>query len=148
MEDLIPEYLSTIKAAKKALHVAQEPSEREILSSIISDMEYSVYWMRHGHPPQHTEVYQEVLLEPKLLEQVLEHYALYADTYTVRTSQRAAVFRALGILTPRETEVWAMREDGKTYQEISDMLQIARSTVQSYYERAVDKIDKCRTKLL
>ena len=78
----------------------------------------------------------EALLDPAVTRDLIHHY-LDGETH----EPGAASTRTLDRLTEREREVLALVAEGRSNQEIADLLVIAESTAKTHVKRILAKID-------
>ncbi|MTW85611.1 sigma-70 family RNA polymerase sigma factor [Virgibacillus dakarensis] len=123
------------------------PADREDLShinSMISDMDYSLEWLRKGRRPgnmrgidKRSAYQRRVLIDMDLLP-ALE---LEPEEKTISDEQKALLADILIDLSDRERHCYLLHmANGWTITEISGEIGVSRGTVQSYIDRAKEKI--------
>lgn len=121
-----------------------QEEEQEIVESMISDMNFSLEWMKRGRRPgnrrgvDRRSVYQRtVLLEPDVFP------TLDVEPKERRFSddEKRKIIDILWLLSNRERQCFLLHmTHGMSYAEISKELNISRRTVQQYVERAREKL--------
>ncbi len=90
------------------------------------------------------EIKTRMALEQKAAEQVIT-----ADEITIMRENRKLVQEAINLLSEQQRNVYILsREEGLTYEQIADRLQISRNTVKEHLGRAVEAIKKHLNKKL
>ncbi|MDG5470526.1 sigma-70 family RNA polymerase sigma factor [Jeotgalibacillus sp. ET6] len=121
-------------------------NEHRIVSEMISDMNFSLEWMRKGRRPgnrrgiDHRSVYQRTaLLDMDLFPSIdLKPKQVY-----LKEEQRRQLIDILLDFSYRERECYLLHmAQGLSYADIADELNLKRRTVQQYVERAKEKVDK------
>lgn len=154
MEALIKEYdQSLCKIRKSKENVSEE--QQKILSSMASDLEYSLEWMRTGRRPgnrrgiERRAAYQrERAFDPMLMQryfrsadETVYEWDNHVQQYTIGEWEKIQLEDALSVLTEREKEIYLMsRGNCFSYSEIAGYLVISRSAVQTMIERSEKKI--------
>jgi RNA polymerase sigma factor (sigma-70 family) len=149
--DLIPGYNRSLRLATKARETAPE-DEQEIYKGMIADLNYALEWMRHGGNP-----YRRHGAEKKYARSWdpawLDHYKSPHGRYTDRTQftgelsadDRFRIEEAMRELSEREKQCYMLYHvDGMSEYDIAIELQIGRSTVQKFMERATTKIENAK----
>ncbi|WP_374020056.1 sigma factor-like helix-turn-helix DNA-binding protein [Paenibacillus thiaminolyticus] len=138
------------EAEQIAAEIATLESDMSFLSSMISDREYDIEWMKTGRRPgnkreiERRAAYQrERPVDPLKLQAYVAKScsggAVQAERITDR--ERDRIEFALGQLSPREKECYEMiRGNGLTYAEVAEILDIQRGTVQAFVESAEEKV--------
>lgn len=111
--------------------------EAETVSGMLADMRYALTWMRRGRRPgsrrgaERTDVYRQREVYIKL------------SGAQMSGAERLRMVEALLALSDRERTCFLLHmAQGLTLQEISDKLELSKRTVQSYIDRAKEKISE------
>lgn len=154
MKDLIKQYKKTLKQLEESKNGATE-KDVEIISEMITDIEYSLEWMCTAKKPgnrrgiERRAAYQrEKPCDPLLMQRFTRSTVMpmYEWDTEVKESvisewDRIQLEDALSTLTEREKEIYVMsRGYGFTQDKISNYLKLQRTTVQEYLKRADKKI--------
>lgn len=115
------------------------------ITGMISDMEYSLDWMKRGRRPgnlrgiDRRSAYQRrVLLDMDLFPSI----DLKPKQKYLTEEQKKQLIDILVELSNRERQCFIMHmAHGMTFAEISEELNLGRSTIQKYIERAKKKIN-------
>ena len=159
---LLEEYdrsLSDLRAVKKEI-VAEEcevtnisplQDKKSILNSMENSMVFAMDWMEKGRNPdlqrgadKHA-VYQRQFFEsldviPDIAEQIYDINTKELHLTELEKKQLAKIFASW---SRRERDCFIARTvEQMTYQQIADKLDVGRSTVQSYVERAKKKMEE------
>ncbi|MCC1487701.1 sigma-70 family RNA polymerase sigma factor [Bacillus tropicus] len=154
MEELVKSYKHSLRKLKKAReNVCEE--EKKIFSSMISELEFTIEWLRTGRRPGNSRgierraAYQrERAVDPLLMQRYFRatdnHIYEWDDhkqEHVIGEWDKIRLEDALSLLTAREKEVYFMsRGHCLTYKEIAKCLKLSCSTVQTMIERAEKKI--------
>lgn len=79
----------------------------------------------------------DAVLAPSTTRRVLD---TYADTFDLRSGPRPRPDVALGVLTPRERDIFAELAAGLTNQEIAQRLTLSETTVKTHVTRVLAKL--------
>ncbi|MCA1042936.1 sigma-70 family RNA polymerase sigma factor [Bacillus toyonensis] len=154
MEELINSYTHSLLEIRNAKTNANE-EERKIFSGMISDLEFTLEWLRTGRRPgnrrgiERRAAYQrERACDPLLMQRYFRgtdnHIYEWDDhhqEHIIGEWDKIRLEDALSLLTAREKEVYFMsRGHCLTYKEIAKCLKLSCSTVQTMIERAEKKI--------
>ncbi|KAB2334278.1 sigma-70 family RNA polymerase sigma factor [Bacillus mesophilum] len=160
MRVLIAEYRKSLRIAKQMKRIfdnTMEPSlealeELKIINGMISDLEYAIEWMKSGRNPdgrRGVDKHGVYLTDPALLDVLPVQGVKPSDNKEMDSLQRELVEDALCTLTKRERDVFMMiKVEGLTYEHTADLLGIKKSTVQTHFERAEQKVEKRKTESL
>lgn len=151
---LLYEYKKTLRELRRAYKEAdcvytldhQLKTDRSIIASMISDLEFVIQWIETGKNPDSrrgadkTEVY---LTDPFLLER-LEYGPMYqVPVREIGQVDKEKMVDALSILSKREKEIFILAKgEMLSYEAIAELLGIKKSTVQTHMERAERKIER------
>ncbi|HFK1785125.1 TPA: sigma-70 family RNA polymerase sigma factor [Bacillus cereus] len=154
MQDLIKQYNTTLRQLREEQKDAEE-EDVKILTDMISDISYSLEWMKKVRRPENHRgierlaAYQrERVCDPLLMKRYfrrmddnLYEWDNHQQEHAIGEWDKVRLEDALSLLTEREKEVYLMsRGYCLTYREIARYLNITCSTVQSMIERAEKKI--------
>ncbi|HHL3303683.1 TPA: sigma-70 family RNA polymerase sigma factor [Bacillus cereus] len=154
MEKLINSYSQSLRRMKNAKANANE-EEQKIFSGMISDLEFTLEWLRTGRRPgnrrgiERRAAYQrERAVDPLLMQRYFRstdnHIYEWDDhqkEHVIGEWDNIRLEDALSLLTVREKEVYFMsRGHCLTYKEIANYLDLSCSTVQTMINRAEKKI--------
>lgn len=135
--------------------IANLKVQKDLYSSCKSDLNYTIYWMEHGHAPGATRgierraVYErEIAIDPFKLQlyysikqpempwEVSDH-----DYSILDKSEKELIEYALNGLTNNEREMYYLFvAKGMSQYKIADMLYVTRNTVKTTLSRAKRKI--------
>lgn len=151
VERLIREYRDGKKALEeyRAKLNREDPAddvEYEIVTGMISDMQYALEWMRRGRRPgnrrgvERQSVYQRTaLLDPALFPSL----DLEPSRRTLTDWEKRQIVDILWALSERERQCFILHMSyGMSYAEIAAELKISKRSVQEYISRAKEKIYK------
>ncbi|MBJ8205502.1 sigma-70 family RNA polymerase sigma factor [Bacillus cereus] len=154
MKDLIKQYKKTLKQLEESKNCATE-KDVEIISEMITDIEYSLEWMCTAKKPgnrrgiERRAAYErEKPCDPLLMQRYVRSTEMQAYEWDTEVKEsvisewdRIQLEDALSTLTEREKEIYVMsRGYGFTQDKISNYLKLQRTTVQEYLKRADKKI--------
>lgn len=147
MEDLIKEYTEGLKRIRKAQQESTDVEDKRILSSMASDLQYALDWLKSGRCPENRRgverlaAYQrERAVDPFILQSMVDQFSRRREC-TVTEWDRLRIREALSVLTKREREVFLMsRAENFSYEQIAVQLGISKSSVQTMISRAEQKI--------
>jgi RNA polymerase sigma factor (sigma-70 family) len=148
MDELIKKYRESLKIVHQLQLRASKEEDIRLLGGMASDLQYSLDWLRSGRRPgskrgiERRAAYQrERPIDPMRLQTFYANPS--AGKCTVTESDRERLEDALSVLTEREKEMYLMSKGGcLSYYQISEMLNVAKSTVQDTIERAEKKISQ------
>lgn len=156
MEGLINSYTQSLLETRNAKDNASE-AEKKIFSDMISDLEFTIEWLRTGKRPgnrrgiERRAAYQrERAVDPLLMQRYLRSTGVqlyewdkHEKENVISEWEKIQLEDALTLLTDREKEVYLMsRGYCFSYDKIANYLVISRSTVQTMIERAEKKVAK------
>ncbi|MCM3651316.1 sigma-70 family RNA polymerase sigma factor [Metabacillus litoralis] len=159
MEDLIFEYKRSLKEARKMYKhfkeidpvklTAKQSSDKKLISSMISDLEYTIEWLEKGRQPgakrgyDRRDSYKRMLIkDPKIIETFSKDINKESDE-EVSSWDLERINDALSVLTNREKEIFLLNKvQLYSYEEIADVLGVSKSTVQTNMKRAENKMMK------
>lgn len=130
LQPLIAEYRDSLRRVRRAWERATEPADRQILSSMARDLEWTIEYMRTGWPPQPDERSRSwrkarvVLVDPLVMQaivqerdRILERAAMHGVDLTVfdragscglTAAERSALEAVLQDLTAEERDVFML----------------------------------------
>lgn len=154
MKDLLIEYRKTklqvinkIKYLEE--HLLDEAEDLPVYKEILKDIEYTIEWLITGHEPGNYNAIDKAqcyLVDHDVISKVFSE-SMYSKTSEVEYSDvinniNHPVSYALMKLTQKELECFIMVKcEGMSLNEVAQLLNIRKSTVQAYLERATLKIN-------
>ncbi|ATO28661.1 sigma-70 family RNA polymerase sigma factor [Bacillus atrophaeus] len=155
MQDLIIEYKRSLKEARKMYRAfsktpeidmtAEQKNDKKIIGSMISDIEFTLEWLQNGRQPgarrgaDRRDVYQRTILaDPRIIDALPEEYAINQESEgEVSDWDKERIADALSVLTEREKDIFIMHTvQNLSYEEIAQLLDIKKGTVQKNIERS------------
>ena len=110
-----------------------EADEARTVSGMLSDMRYSLDWMRRGRRPGSRKGAER--------RDIYRRRELIARMEPMTDEERQRLIDCVAVMTERELTCWLLHmAHGLTFQEIGDRLGLSRRTVQQYVERARKKV--------
>ncbi|OCA87486.1 Fis family transcriptional regulator [Bacillus wudalianchiensis] len=127
----------------------QQAADKKIISSIITDLEFVIEWLEKGRLPgakrgyDRRDSYQRMLLkDPKIIDAFSSEVKNEPDG-TVSQTDLERIDDALSVLTRREKEIFILNKvQLYSYDEIAELLNVKKSTVQTNMRRAEIKLSK------
>lgn len=127
--------------------IAQLETDMKLIGQMRSDIEYVIEWLDTGKRPgnkrgiERRAAYQrERPVDPLIMQSYLSKTSSGSNVQ-VSDRDRDRIEFALEQLSPRERECYEMiRGNGLTYAEVSNLLDIERTSVQSYIDSADKKL--------
>lgn len=123
--------------------------DKSLINSMISDMDYSLEWMRRGRRPESRRgvdrraAYQRRVLMDMDLFPLIEEVAEEEPEVQITEEKKKQILDALIELSDRERHCYLLHmANGMTISQIKAELGVGRSTVQTYINRAKQKINK------
>jgi RNA polymerase sigma-70 factor (ECF subfamily) len=150
----VEDYRLTLKETKNLLEKASG-EEEDIIKGIISDLEYTIEWMKSGRRPgnkrgiERRAAYQrERPMDPLIIQRYFRStnegiykWDNHVEEDVISISDRLRIDQALTVLTEKEKEIYLMsRGHCLSYSQIARYLCVSRSSVQSTIERAENKL--------
>ncbi|MES5847949.1 MULTISPECIES: sigma-70 family RNA polymerase sigma factor [unclassified Bacillus cereus group] len=153
MIDLIKQYKETLNQLLTAKEKATKQEEK-IINRMISDIEYSLNWMRNGREPEakrgierRASYQRDVKVNPLLIQRYLRsketeyEWDKEQKENAITTWEKIQLDDALSTLSKIEKEIFVMYKVGMfTQEEIAEMRGVTRSTIQQHLRRADKKI--------
>ncbi|OES45826.1 sigma factor-like helix-turn-helix DNA-binding protein [Domibacillus iocasae] len=153
MRTLIYEYKQSLRALKevkaaieaKPELLEQDLQDKTLINSMISEVEFAIQWMVSGRNPDarrgadRTGAYT---LDPKLIEAVVPNRIVASEERKLTADEKWLLDDVLGDLTTREKDVFTLiKAEGITFEYTAELLGLTKSSVQTYLERAEQKIE-------
>lgn len=131
------------------LYKTADADDKKVISSMISDCEYAMEWLETGRRPgnkrgiERRSAYQrEKLVDPVRMQSFVQNSNAGSPS-NLSEYQRFQIEDALSRLSPRERECYTMAHgDCLSFARIASLLDLKKSTVQSYVETAQRKISE------
>ena len=156
MQDLLKEYKETRRQLNRAYEARREGvkvldnqaiTERQLLSEMISDVEYVIEWLETGRRPgnkrgiERRAAYErEKLMDPVRMQAFVAR-GTAGSPCNLTEWQRFQLEDALSSLTERERECYELTHgEGFSFEETARLLKITKSSVQTLVTRAQIKI--------
>ncbi|MCM3108789.1 sigma-70 family RNA polymerase sigma factor [Bacillus velezensis] len=155
MQDLIIEYKRALRETRKMYRLykdtaevnltAEQINDKKIISSMISDIEFTLEWLQNGRQPgarrgaDRRDAYQRTILAgPRLIDALPEEYAIVQEAEGgVSDWDKERITDALSVLTEREKDIFMMHTvQNMSFEEIAQLLGIKKGTVQKNIERS------------
>lgn len=155
--DLIPGYRHTRAMLKRARDVNEIPDGKSTIGSMIGDVEYALEWMETGRRPGSRRgverPYRVRSWDPAWIESYASPNGVYTDrrqfSGELSTEDRFRIEDAMRDLSDRERQCFMMYHvDGMSEYEIARELNVGRSSVQKFLERARNKIEEAKVSSL
>ncbi|MCG7410588.1 RNA polymerase subunit sigma-24 [Paenibacillus sp. ACRRX] len=147
MQDLLPEYKQTIKQLQRAKESSLDTGDVRTLSEMISSTQFSIDYIKKGYYPEnrrgiHRRSGQQrtTILDP-LWMQSYASPASCGSHATLSDTERLQIDLALSTLTEQERQAYTLHR-GLSFplSQIALEMDVSKSTVQSYLDRADEKI--------
>lgn len=154
MNDLIEQYTETLRDIRRMQREACE-EDKSILGSMAGDLEYALEWMKTGRKPgnrrgverlaayQRERSYDSLTLQ-KFFRSTSDSYEWTEKGYeesVITEWDKTSIEDTLSVLTDRERDIYLMsRGQMLSYEQIAQMLDISKSSIQTTIERAEKKI--------
>lgn len=142
-----------IKAEKDVPRLRETEEKFQLIKQsynfMIGNLEYTIDWIEHGREPgkrrgvDRTSVY---LKDPAIIDAAIKYKSLRDPCIRsegLTLYEKELVEEALYSLTNREKEVFLLiKVEGLTFEFTGELLGLKKTSVQTHYERAVQKIKK------
>ena len=110
-----------------------QADESRTVAGMLSDMRYSLDWMRRGRRPGSRKGAEK--------RDIYRRRELLQSAEPMTEEERRRLIDCMAVMTERELTCWLLHmAHGLTYAEIGDRLKLSRRTVQQYVERAKQKV--------
>lgn len=139
-EELIEQYTSGVRDLeryRKSLDRTNpyEAEEAKTVSGMLSDMRYALDWMRRGRRPGSRKGAER--------RDIYRRRELLAQVEPLTEEERRRLIDCVAVMTERELACWLFHmAHGLTQNEIADIMNISRSSVRVYLERAKRKVQE------
>lgn len=146
-------YRRSAKMTRALLTRTQDKAERGIIGGMISECEYAAEWLESGRRPGNIRgverPYQVRSWDPKWLEEYHSSSSRFSmsrePSRDLTDDERFRIEEAMHECSPREKQCFILyHAHGMTLEEIAMELHVGKSTVQTYIERASEKIEKTK----
>ncbi len=154
MEDLIEPYRHTRKILRALRTLNTDRGERQIIGEMIGDCDYTLQWLRTGRRPGSMRGierrYRIRTWDPEWIEKYESKRSRHIIERDVTANElskqdRFKIEEAMRELSERERQCFMMfNVDLMSLEEIAAELNLGKSTVQSYVDRAKEKIDQAK----
>lgn len=129
--------------------------DRKLLNGMKNEVEYIIKWLRIGYDPENPQgvnvrdiyninKYPHMEVVPDIYEQLRQERE---ELHELTPEEKQTIDNVLRTLSDRERDCFLLRIQGLRLREIADELNISLSSVQTYIERADEKIKDIRNKL-
>lgn len=150
MEDLLEGYRLTRRGLRALRTLATIPSDREIICNMINDCTWAIFRMESGSYPRRRRAWNRVsywqrtvFLEPDSLERMANRFRKDEDQSSITPEQRDRIDEMMNLLTDRERDCFtAVYGEGFSFGEVAEVLNISKSSVGTYINRAKKKFAK------
>jgi RNA polymerase sigma factor (sigma-70 family) len=164
MQDLIFEYKRALQEARKMYKPfqqqevaekdkkvlsAQQLDDKKLISGMISDLEFTIDWLESGRLPgakrgfDRRDSYQRMIFKDPRMMHAFASVSNKDDESAVTAVDLERIEDALSVLTKREKEMFLLNKvQLYSYEEIADLLNVKKSTVQTNMKRAGLKMSK------
>lgn len=146
MKDLLRQYREQRSQLMGYKLIAPE-EEQELISGMISDLQYAIDWMNRGHQPdprrginRRSRGQRTIPVDPLKMQSYAQPAACGSPT-TLSEYERYQIEDALSTLSERERECYVMKY-GKCYSlgDIANIMNVKRGTIQGYLKSAEEKV--------
>jgi len=144
----VANYGRTRYRLQKALDGTKDKAQRELLGSMLSDCDFALEWLKTGRRPGTRRgverAYKVSSWDPAWLEAYHSPngWSVQRERRDLTADERFRIEDAMRDLTDRERQCFMMYHvDGMSEYDIAQELHLGRSTVQTYLERAKEKIE-------
>jgi RNA polymerase sigma factor (sigma-70 family) len=151
MKELIKEYNKSLYLVRKLQHRTNNEEDILLLGGMASDLQYSLDWLKSGRRPFSYKGIEAPYnktryVDPQIIERT-HHECIYPKaTREIKESEAERVEYAMCTLSDREKDVYTLHyAELYSFEEIAEMLDVSKGTVQVYIIRARNKIEdqKC-----
>jgi positive control factor len=149
MEEMIDRYKHTRRRLRALRTLNTDKTERQIIGEMISDCEYTLEWLQSGRRPgnrrgiERRAAYQrEKLIDPIRIQAFVSKNTAGSPA-NLSEWQRTQLEDALSRLSGRERECYILAHgECFSFAEIADLLKITKASVETYVNRAQQKISE------
>jgi RNA polymerase sigma factor (sigma-70 family) len=151
MNELIKKYKESLKIVRQLQLRANSEEDIRLLGSMASDLQYSLDWLKTGRKPFSYKGIEAPYdrtryVDPQIIERT-HHECIYPKvTGEIKEPEMERVEYAMCTLSDREKDVYTLHyAELYSFEEIAEMLDVSKGTVQVYIMRARNKIEdqKC-----
>ena len=112
-----------------------EADEARTIAGMLSDMRYSLEWMRRGRRPGSRKGAEQ--------RDIYRRRELIAQMEPLTEDERRRLIDCVAVMTERELTCWLLHmAHGLTQNEIADRLKVSRASVRMYLDRAKRKVQE------
>jgi len=146
LKELLKQYRET-RSLLMGYKINAPEEEKELISGMISDVQYAIDWMNRGHKPdprrginRRSRGQRTIPVDPLKIQSYAQPAACGSPT-TLSEYERYQIEDALSTLSERERECYIMKY-GKCYSigDIANILNVKRGTIQDYLKKAEEKV--------
>lgn len=149
VDQLIQEYTigkEELEKYRERLDVKEDSKDYEIIGSMISDMQFSLEWMKRGSKPgpsrgvERRSIYQRtVILDTELFPSL----QLNPSEKELDDHEKRKLIDLLWMLSNRERQCYLLHAAYQlSYREIAEELNVSKRTVQVHMDRAKKKVEQ------
>ncbi|TXK82615.1 sigma factor-like helix-turn-helix DNA-binding protein [Paenibacillus sp. N3.4] len=149
ISELEQSYRGTYHSLKKAKERSEDVRTIQMITQMISDVDFAIEWMHTGRRPgnkrgiERRSAYQREKLMDPIRMQAYAQQNHAGSPSNLTDGQRNQLEMALSRLSERERECYVMAHGHcHSMSDIAAMLNIRKSSVQTFVERAQNKISK------
>lgn len=147
MNELIKKYKESLKIVRQLQLRANSEEDKSLLGSMASDLQYSLDWLKTGRRPFSYKGIEAPYdrtryVDPLIIERT-HHECVYPKANReIKESEAERVEYAMCTLSDREKDVYRLHyAELYSFEEIAEMLDVSKGTVQVYIMRARNKIE-------
>jgi len=112
-----------------------EADESRTVAGMLSDMRYSLDWMRRGRRPGSRKGAEK--------RDIYRRRELLQSAEPMTEEERRRLIDCMAVMTERELTCWLLHmAHGLTQNEIADRLKVSRASVRMYLDRAKKKVEE------
>lgn len=146
-------YRRSGRMARALLARTQDKGERRTIGEMIGDCEYAAEWLETGRRPGSVRgverPYRVSSWDPKWMEEYHSKRSRFSSvkepSRDLTDDERFRIDEAMVDCSVREKQCFILHHaHGMTFEEIGEELALGRSTVQTYIERAAEKIQHAK----
>lgn len=152
MIEMVKEYKKSLQDAKRMYKTydhdeltLQEESDKKIIAAMIRDLEFTIQWLETGRNPDLRRGIDKVgvySMDPQLLDR-MQFETISTPNREISIEDRDRINNALAGLTQGQRDAFFMvRVEGISFRKCADLMGVKKGSVQSFVERAREKIDR------
>jgi RNA polymerase sigma factor (sigma-70 family) len=148
MYELIGTYKESLKIVRQLQLRANSEEDKSLLGSMASDLQYSLDWLKSGRRPFSYKGIEAPYnktryVDPQIIERT-HHECIYPKvTKEIKETEIERVEYAMCTLSEREKDVYTLHyAELYSFDEIAEMLDVSKGSVQVYIMRARNKIEE------